>query len=204
MLALLTLGLIACQVSPDPPVREPVGFSWDDAMIGDQRVPNAVLVLEFGSFGCEYCREFQDSLLPTIEAHVANSGVPLQFGFVAMDTVPPYLQVAAMARCNLRDFGARQAIDRAFHLTTSWSSLPPQSLIDQMAVGDESCSAPMSTSIKRLARRASEWGITRTPTFLIGVHEGGGAVGWVVEGLRSELILATVDSVRQRLESRAR
>lgn len=194
----LAVVLAGCQGNPSTGGREAVRFKLDDGMISHSLTTGSLIVLEFGSLACEYCREFQDSVLPIIARRLEDGQTAWGLGYVIVDTFPPYSGLAARARCDLPSLGLKSAVDAAFDRAAALRDSPGGTDTPDEILSDDPCIAAQAEAMHKLSRRASEWGVRITPTFLIGTVEGEFAVGWVVKGLRAELILATVDSVRAR------
>jgi protein-disulfide isomerase len=158
-------------------------------------MPSAdVIVLEFGSVGCSYCREFHTSILPLL-----NKPGPRQarFLFVALDTLEPFAGVVRWAKCASATSGVVSAIDSAFKVVRKWRPPEPgqkQAPLDGMDPG--ACSNADSAQLIDEARRARRFGVRGTPTFLVGIERAGEIRGWFVEGMKAELLLTTIDSVR--------
>lgn len=192
--------ILACGTRPPVPVRPVVQYPVTSRGFALGSSDAKVIILEFGSFGCRYCKEFHDSILPRLES---DPLAPVRFKFIAVDTTEPFARIALWAQCVAPKVGAKVALDSVFGIVgravgkgdySDTTTLIPS--------GSNACSPPDSIGYIEEARRASAFGIHAMPTFIVGVEEDGYVRGWFVEGIKTELLMNTVDSVRQRIARR--
>jgi len=198
IVGLLGFASLGCsRASPDE--RVAVEFPFSPHTIHRAPVGTQVTVLEIGSLACEFCREFHDSVLPRLLAESLKTSRSPGYLFVSVDSFSPLLEASASARCIAQEVGALAALDAGFAMADSLAGSAASGEPAPSPPPMDMCSSTQRNTVLSDARRAARFGIRAIPTFVIGVNSGSSVRGWVVEGLRVELILATLDSVRARL-----
>lgn len=201
-IALLLLCSLACSHGPQSSVRPVVQYPVPSSGFAIGSPDAEVTVLEFGSFGCRYCKEFHDSIVPQLKS---GKHGPVRFRFIAVDTLQPFLQLALWAHCMTVTVGAEVALDSTFAIVASAFAKEGHDPGKSVFSGEMlDCRSKDSAEHHEEARRASAFGIRAIPTFIVGVEEDGYVRGWFVEGIKMELLMQTLDSVRLRISQRHR
>ena len=196
----LLLVLLGC--APRPVAEDRLAFEVELPSEGltDGATSAPVSIVEFGSFRCPYCREFQDSAFGALSrTHIAPGAA--RFRFVSIDTLEPYLRLSAWTSCQARSAGLDAALREAFKvLDGATGDSFPFAQASPSSQQQELCLQAHLTARRGDAQAAQRLGVRRVPTFLIGIEKPSGhVVGWVVEGLRDSVLEQTIVAVQRRV-----
>jgi len=184
-LAMLTAAtvMIVSRVLSSAPVRKPIPLpsepvAFDGAPIeGNQQAPLGLVI--FSDFQCPYCAQFAKTTLPDLKKEFVDTGRLL----VAFRNLPLAIHPMARAAAEAAECASRQGrfwdahdylfadpsrIDQAL-----LNGLPGALHLDHAAF--QECVNGKSTSdVTRDVDQATQFGISGTPSFFLGIVEGRG------------------------------
>ena len=194
-----TTGVVSSSVAvrmirdraPQPPV---VSAHLPDGGISEGPDSAQVMVVEFGSMTCTYCKRFAREVLPSLKrAYVQTKR--LQYRYVDVDETEAGRTLAALVKCRSKRVGISEARDEVFALAaTSRAALIARS-IDGVRGSEEGVLSTcmeenLSTLLGAQERSAGQLiGVRGTPSFLVGVRSGERVVGWLLSGFQSKIQL---------------
>ncbi len=142
------------------------------------RADAPLMIVEFSDYQCPYCRRFHAEVLPALRQHYIDTGkVRLVFKDLPLAMHREALPAAIAARCAAAE-GKFWEMNEA--LFANQGKLAPElypRIVASLGLDAkvfERCQAdPVTTQVvKRDAREAQQFGLTATPSFLIGRREG--------------------------------
>ncbi|MGE0354190.1 MAG: DsbA family protein [Gemmatimonadales bacterium] len=167
-------------------------------------IPSILVIVEFGSFACRYCREFQDSIYPELKEHYLEAG-KARFRFVSIDSAAPLVRLSAWAACAAGEHGLEAAVREGFaFFSANRNGLlhPDQGFLGLPAGGLSSCVQSEAGPRLEEARAARLLGVQAVPTFVVGLSDSSGhMVGWVVEGMYRARLDSTIRAAVELLQA---
>lgn len=157
-----------------PPSRTPA--APDPRSLGSDAAP--VAIVEYSDYQCPYCQRFHLGVLPRLKSDYIDTGkVKLFFRDLPLTMHPQALPAAVAARCAAQQ-GKFWPMNEALY--AQQSELGP-ALYTRLAASLElngerfkRCFDDPATSqlVRRDAHEASGYGISATPTFMLGRYDG--------------------------------
>lgn len=198
LVALLVVVGLGC-VPAEPTGRPAYSFSLPDGGLVEGAKESPVVLVEFGSLRCPYCRQFHDSLFPYLHDRYVSRG-KLRFRYVGLDTSEALDTLTAGIMCTSPGVGGAGVVQAAFMAVGDSGARIPGASPSQLVPGSE-CIESAARRLRAEARAAAEFGVRGSPTFLIGaLRPRNEYVGWVIQGLRDSQVVAAVDSALVLLE----
>ncbi len=112
LLTLLAAACLGC-VAAEPAGRPAYSLSLPHGGLVEGEGDSPVVLVEFGSLLCPYCRMFHDSLYPYLDDRFISRG-KLRFRYVGIDTGEAIVNVTAGVLCASSDLGGSGVVEAAF------------------------------------------------------------------------------------------